>query len=414
MTAKYIDSVVINKINSTSIVFAANILAPFIIYPYLIRILGSEVYGSIVFSLSLVNVLCVLINYGFEISEIKEISKNRENKKIVSEILSQVLFTRFILLIVAIAILFTIVKNVSIFGNYETILYCSIGIMIDTALNIRFYYIGIEKVKELMYSTVLSKAFMIFGVFILVEDKDDYLNVVLVQSIAPLLISIAFILYELYRNEFVIHSISTEKLLRSLKDGFIFFISRLAVITTTQMSFIFIGMTNGNSMVAKYDLAYKLLQLIKIPLLVINQVVYPINSSKGNVAYMRYVILGLIAMYFIIHVLMYFNIEYIISIIGGSEMISAKYYVLIFSLSIYPEVISIITGAPMLLVYNYSYEYNLSLNISFIVYLIGIATLYLLGLLGIYAIIALVVFVNVFIAVLRFYYVQKYKLFTGA
>ena len=63
-------------------------LIPLLSYPYLIRVLGKETYGIIIFAQAIVGYFVILIGFGFNISATKEISINRDDKKKVSEIVS--------------------------------------------------------------------------------------------------------------------------------------------------------------------------------------------------------------------------------------------------------------------------------------------------------------------------------------
>ena len=66
-------------------------LLPLITYPYLIRVLGKEIYGLIVFAQAVVGYLVILVGFGFNISATKEISIHRDNKEKLNEIVSSVI-----------------------------------------------------------------------------------------------------------------------------------------------------------------------------------------------------------------------------------------------------------------------------------------------------------------------------------
>ena len=82
---------------------------PLITYPYLIRILGSETYGLIVFVQAIIAYLLILVGFGFNTIATKEISVNRDNKEKINEIVSSVLIIKIALLIFAFLILYFLV-----------------------------------------------------------------------------------------------------------------------------------------------------------------------------------------------------------------------------------------------------------------------------------------------------------------
>ena len=58
-----------------------NMILPLITYPYLIRVLGKEIYGLVVFAQAIVNYLVMLVSFGFNISATKEVSVYRNDEK---------------------------------------------------------------------------------------------------------------------------------------------------------------------------------------------------------------------------------------------------------------------------------------------------------------------------------------------
>ncbi len=58
-----------------------NMLLPLVTYPYLIRVLGSELYGTVIFAQAIIAYFSVMINFGFNISATKEIALCKDNTK---------------------------------------------------------------------------------------------------------------------------------------------------------------------------------------------------------------------------------------------------------------------------------------------------------------------------------------------
>ena len=74
-----------------------NIFIPLATYPYLIRILGSETYGLIIFALSIVTYFSMIINFGFNISATKDVAENKNNNNKLNEIVSSVFIIKIFL-----------------------------------------------------------------------------------------------------------------------------------------------------------------------------------------------------------------------------------------------------------------------------------------------------------------------------
>lgn len=61
-----------------SILQVFTILFPLLTYPYLLRVIGLELYGVIVFAQSIIIYISLVINFGFNMSSAKEVAIHKE------------------------------------------------------------------------------------------------------------------------------------------------------------------------------------------------------------------------------------------------------------------------------------------------------------------------------------------------
>ena len=78
---------IIENFSYLTLIQVFNLVLPLIIYPYLIRVLGKEVYGTIIFTQTVATYFTIFINFGFNIFGAKEIAINKENIEKTNEIL---------------------------------------------------------------------------------------------------------------------------------------------------------------------------------------------------------------------------------------------------------------------------------------------------------------------------------------
>ena len=69
-----------------SIIEIIGLLLPLITFPYLIRTIGAQKYGIIVFAQTIVAYLVMIVNFGFNVSATRIISENRHNINKINEI----------------------------------------------------------------------------------------------------------------------------------------------------------------------------------------------------------------------------------------------------------------------------------------------------------------------------------------
>lgn len=68
------------------------VLVPLAIYPYLVRVLGKELYGYVITAQVVASYASVFVNFGFRTVSARFVSIYREDKEKLSEILSSVFF----------------------------------------------------------------------------------------------------------------------------------------------------------------------------------------------------------------------------------------------------------------------------------------------------------------------------------
>ena len=160
-----------------SIVQLLNILLPLILIPYLLRILKSYNYGLIVYAQSIIAYIVILVNFGFDFSATKNISKNSNNKAKINEITSSVIIIKLLFFGISIIILFGIFFVVSIRKEMILLLLFSMHmVLMDIIIPIWFFQ-GIEKMKPISISILITKLVYVVLVFLFIKKEEDFLLV---------------------------------------------------------------------------------------------------------------------------------------------------------------------------------------------------------------------------------------------
>lgn len=89
---KYLDSykVIFQNTFYLSIIEAIRLIMPFIALPYIITTIGATNYGIIIFSQTIVSYFSIVINWGLDVTSVREVSLSRGSLKKMSLIVSTV------------------------------------------------------------------------------------------------------------------------------------------------------------------------------------------------------------------------------------------------------------------------------------------------------------------------------------
>ncbi len=400
----------ISNFNYLSILQLFQLLFPLITYPYLIRVLGKDIYGLVIYANTIAGYFLVFISFGFEISEIREISIWRNDKKKVSQIVSTVLTVKSFFALLSFIIFLTAVLLIPRLKEHKWLFFATFGFLIDSAINPRFYFQGIEKMKFITYLTLTSRLFFLISIFVFVVKPGHYVWVPALTSLGAITASIIglYIIFAKHKLKPLRPDFSGIK--ETLKNSFPFFSSRVSVLAINRTNILLIGTFIGYGEVAYYDLAEKLVGVMKMPFNIFNQVLFPNVSRTKNIQLVKKILILLLGVYIVGYLSLYILAEPVIKIIGGTELVHAKFVLFILGVTAITELASVFMGAPMLLAMGYKKQYNESIIWGSVFYLCLVGCLYIFSLITIYFLTLSTVLASSFILIYRFWFCKKYKI----
>ena len=281
---------VLENLSYISILQLFSIFLPLISYPYLIRVLGLELNGMIVFAYSIVSYLNLFISFGFNSSTTRNIA-SLESDKCISNIVFSTYLCKLILFSFSVCLFLLVISFSHIQIEFRYILYSSLGLSIGELLLPIWYFQGVEKMKYLTIINVGSRTLFTIFIFVFVRQKEDYLLVPLFNSLGAIGGG-AYALYVLLAKERVKFSgVNLYSIKMNFRDSAPMFVSSLSSLIYLNVNKLIVGSFVGMSEVSIYDIGEKVMNLLKIPTVVICQSVYPKMSRELNVRYMNKVML---------------------------------------------------------------------------------------------------------------------------
>lgn len=396
---------------SLSVLQAFTYVLPLITLPYLVRVLGVDKFGLVIFAQSFIIFFNVLVDFGFDLSATREVSIHRDDKKKLTEIFSSVMIIKFILLWVSFIILSIIIFSFKKFSVDWKLYYFTFLGVIGQALFPIWYFQGLERMRYIATINIVSKLIFTIAIFIFVQDNTDYILVPILNGLGVIVVGLysVLIIRKDFQQSFQIQSMHT--LIIYFKDSSQFFLSRISVSIYTSANAFVLGLFTNATMVGYYSIAEKLYMAIQSLYQPIVQVLYPYVAKEKNIRLFKKIFYSVVGLNIFGVVFLYFFGEYIFALLFtkeiGRESIFVFKILLIANLIVVP---SILIGYPFLGALGFAKYANVSVIYASIAHIIGLSFLALINSITIYNVAITVIFTQIIDFIYRFYGLYKNKL----
>lgn len=251
----------------------ANYILPLLILQYLVRVLGAEKFGLVMFAQSFAVFLTVFVDFGFITSGTREISLARKDKAKIGQIFLAIMSIKLVLTIIAFSLLCVIVNVFTRFSIDAEVYLLSFGVVIGHALFPVWFFQGIEKMKFVTLINVLAKVIFTVLVFIFIKSESDYLKVPIFNSLGFIVSGFIGLCLSFQYLRIKRPKISLIKQL--LNDSSSLFVSNFATSMYTASNVFVLGLFSGNVIAGVYSSMEKLTLAVKNVYVPFYQALYP-------------------------------------------------------------------------------------------------------------------------------------------
>lgn len=298
-------------------------ILPFMILPFVSRILTKSNWGEVVALQSLAAVASIIIEYGFNMSATREVSTSQgdsiKNSKTAQEVFSARILLSFLCLV-----LFCVYGRFSQHGNLLWLAYIS---AVAQGFSPIWYFQGVEKLRQFAVLDSSMKVISNILIFIFIRGENDGWKILILQG---LFIGLGQIINHLLMYKEIVFlrpSLLSAKL--GIIHGFSLFIFRFSVTLYTSSNAFLLQFFVPSKLVADYGNAEKLVNLTRFFVPPAAQLVYPrvsIMLAKDKNAAKRFlskIIISFFLFSCVISVVFLFFSSLIIPLWLGQKYISA-------------------------------------------------------------------------------------------
>ncbi|WP_163400494.1 oligosaccharide flippase family protein [Flavobacterium fluviatile] len=390
-----------------------SILFPFFTYPYLLRVLGFDIYGKVIFAQAIATNICIFVNFGFNVSGTNNVATSQENSLKLSEIVSSIYSVKFVIWSFCLLIYFALIQIIPFLRADKWLYIVAFFISFNDLLFPIWFFQGIEKMKYITFINLGVRSLFVILVFIFVKNHKDYLVVPLLNAIGAFLGGIValWVVVKIEKVKLMTQPIST--LRKYLVDSFPLFVSSLSVQIYINGNKLLVGSFLGMTEVAIYDMGEKITSIIKIPIAMISQATFPKVSREKNIRFINRLMWSTLVFISFVYIVVFVLADFIVVLLSGTHNLATVDVVRILAFSSIPVVFNYFLGTHRLIPFGYKKTYLINTIISSCFFLLGAFGIIGFDIISIHAIAYLDLLTEIVVCLVNLYSCYRLKLLCG-
>lgn len=261
----------------------AKYVFPLLLFPYLTRILGTEKYGIVTYMTAVASYVSLVIDFGFNFSATRKISKCRDDRQSVVSVCASVVQAKIMLGLLSGVGVAVLVPFISILRENLAVLIAYYISTVILAFLPDFIYRGIEQMQGITIRYVLSKAVTTVLTLLLVKGPDHLILVPIFNGVGNI-VSVIFTWIHLKKSIGITFRFeSFRRALSEIKESSVFFVSTFASTAFTLANTLFMGIVNlSETDIACWGVAFQLISIVISLYEPITTSIYPRMVSSKN------------------------------------------------------------------------------------------------------------------------------------
>lgn len=398
----------LENILSLSLLQAVSYLLPLVAIPYLVRTLGIEKFGLVMFAQAVVQYFILLSDFGFNLSATREIAANRGDSAKLATIFSAVMINRLLLMVAGFVLLYALILAVPRFSKDSTLFLVSFGMVIGNVLFPSWLFQGLEKMKLVTILVVAARSIFVVLIFVVVRSPDDYLFVPLLNSIGWIISACAGLWLVVTRFHIRFTYPGRIVLWYHLRTSAQFFLSRASVWVYGSLNAIVLGFTAGDATVGYYVATEKIFIAMRNSFEPLVLSLYPFMTADKDMRTYKRLFVFAFGVALIGSALVFALSPEIVTMLFGNEFQTSARLLRIFCIAVPFAAASAMIGYPLLAALGYKRFANYSIVGGSILHLVLVAIL--IPILSAELLAGLIVLTEAVILAIRVYAVKRYRL----
>lgn len=308
----YRNKIIVSNFSYLALLEIFILIAPLITYPYLVKVLGKELYGWVITGQITATYASIFIDFGFRRVSAKYVAETRENILALSRVVSTVVTLRLLLWFIALFFYIGIILAIPSYRGHWILFVFSYGITFASVLFPDFYFQGIERMRSITWINIFSRSLFLISTFIFIKEPSEYVFVPALWSVGYLLGGI-FSLYIIFHKHGVHYITPRYKDFKfHLRETTPIFLSDVMLNVKDKFNYNLMGGILGMADVVIYDLGTKIVSLLSKPTMIFSTVIFPKMSRKPNVQTTKHIMFALLILSILLVTIIYFFLPNIV------------------------------------------------------------------------------------------------------
>lgn len=316
----------------------ANYLIPLFVIPYIVRVLGAEMFGKITYAQNIISYFTLLVNFGFEYSATRQIAVNKGNKNAIKEIFWSVIIQKLILLIISfLGLLILYLSFYKVHNDF--VLYLFVFLMnVGIVLFPTWFFQGIEDMGKMAIFNVIIKGTGLLLTVFFVRYKADYLLYPFLTSLAYFVCGFISIIYVVKTHgiNFTLPNIKLHK--KIFAESSPIFLNNLFVSGYTIANMTILGFYVSDIELGYYSGAFKIIMaILMVTSTPITMSIFPTvsrkfsESSKEGIIFFKKIMIYLAIISVVVSSLTFFSSKLLVNLILGEQFVQSINILKLFS-----------------------------------------------------------------------------------
>jgi len=256
-------------------------ILPLITLPYIIRVIGFEKYGIIVFASSLIAYFQSLTDFSFKITAVRDVAVFKESQNKLNLIYSKVIIIKGLFLIISLLLISLIVFLYPPFSEYGLIYGLTMLMLVGHTLFPEWFFQGIEKMRYITYLNLGIKTFFTICVFLFIKTEEDFWIYPLLQSAGLIGAGLVGQLILIYRYKLKFVWLPKRIIKNTITSNFPVFVNQFVPTLFNNTTIFLMGIMVNTYTIGVFDAIKKIIRLKSVLIQIVSRVFFPyLNRNK--------------------------------------------------------------------------------------------------------------------------------------